>query len=129
MGLDADLVVELYELEESLWRPGSRFDPDYMDDVLAPGAFEFGRSGRAYDRDAILDVHGSRDAAIDIELPLLNFAVHELSDSVVLVTYTSIVRYEDVEVSHRSSVWVMHEGRWRLAFHQGTPTTLPPTVA
>jgi len=118
--------AELYALEESLWRPETRFDRARMDAILAPGAFEFGRSGRSYDRNALLPGEDHRGSEIDIDLPLSDFTVRRLSDTVALVTYTSVVRYDDVEVSHRSSVWVRDDGRWRLAFHQGTPLAQTP---
>jgi hypothetical protein len=113
--------AELYALEESLWRPETRFDRAYMDAILAAGAFEFGRSGRSYDRVGLLPEDGAHESEIDIDLPLSDFAVRYLSDTVALVTYLSVVRYDDVQVSHRSSVWVSSDGRWQLAFHQGTP--------
>ena len=42
---------ELRILEESLWRHETRFDRDYLQRVLHPDFFEFGRSGRVWTRD------------------------------------------------------------------------------
>jgi hypothetical protein len=41
-------VYDRRQLEESLWRPQTRFDREYTDNILAPDFFEFGRSGRVY---------------------------------------------------------------------------------
>ena len=73
----------LRELEESLWRSETRFDQAYMDRILAPDFFEFGRSGRTYTREDILTGPAHE---IDARLPLENFTVHPISNSVVLVT-------------------------------------------
>jgi len=45
---DDEMIDSLRWLEESLWREDSRYDPDYMDAILAPGFVEFGRSGRVW---------------------------------------------------------------------------------
>ena len=37
---------------------GTRFDRDYMELVLATDFIEFGRSGRSYDRDAVMAMTG-----------------------------------------------------------------------
>lgn len=108
----------LRELEESLWRPETRFDQAYMDRILAPDFFEFGRSGRRYTRE---DTLTTLPHEIDARLPLENFAVHPIDSSVVLVTYVSEVRYEEVEVGNRSSLWSKTDAGWQLRFHQGTP--------
>jgi len=110
---------QLRELEESLWRAERRFDRDYMDATLAPDFFEFGRSGRVYDRSDSLDVESG---AIHATLPLPQFAARLIARDVVLVTYVSEVTYGGaLERANRSSLWSRHASGWRLRFHQGTP--------
>ena len=119
MTLGADEHDQLRRLEESLWRPETRFNRDHMDEVLAPDFFEFGRSGRVYRREDTLDVPVQ---AIDATPRLTKFAVRSISADVALVTYVSEVTYAEVkEVANRSSLWSRHAGGWRLRFHQGTP--------
>ena len=118
MSLDDVDRAELQRLEESLWRPETRFDRDYMESVLAPDAREFGRSGRSYDRRAIIDATAGE---IRAEWPLRELTVQPVAADVALVTYVSVAEYESVEVSHRSTLWVRHAGTWRMVFHQGTP--------
>lgn len=89
-----------------------------MDAILGDEFFEFGRSGRIYERS---DTLGIPAQDIDITLPLKNFQAHPVADDVVLVTYVSEVQYDELEVASRSSLWVKTEGGWRLRFHQGTP--------
>jgi hypothetical protein len=110
----------LQHLEESLWRPETRYDEAWMRRVLHPDFREFGRSGRVYDPAATLAVEAS---AFEAELPLPEFAVAEPAPGVALVTYLSRVRYgEGVLAANRSSLWIRGADGWRLRFHQGTPT-------
>ena len=104
---------ELRLLEEGLWRAETRFDRAWMDEVLAPDFFEFGRSGRIYRREDTLAIEQQ-----PINARLSDFAVHEVAEDVRLCTYVSDV---DGELGNRSSLWVRTAGAWRLRFHQGTP--------
>src|SRR6516164_7020605 len=90
MTLTADEHDQLRRLEESLWRPETRFDRDHMNEVLAPDFFEFGRSGRVYRREDTLDVPAQ---PINARLPLAKFAVRLIAADVALVTYVSHVTY------------------------------------
>jgi hypothetical protein len=117
--LSQEDLSQLQELEENLWRSETRFDPSFMEQVLAPDFFEFGRSGRTYRRDAILNMPCS---PIHAALPLKDFAAHVIDAHVVLVTYRSEVTYGDVvEQGRRSSLWSKSAQGWKLRFHQGTP--------
>ncbi|WP_151115023.1 nuclear transport factor 2 family protein [Hypericibacter adhaerens] len=118
MPLTPDDIETLRRLEESLWRAETRFDRAYMERVLAPDFFEFGRSGRRYDRAQILAHSGD---TIRATLPLARFAVHPIGADAALVTYVSEVAYGTVERANRSSLWLRTEKGWRLQFHQGTP--------
>lgn len=118
--MDSPDVVQLRALEESLWRAETRYERGYMERVLDPEFAEFGRSGRSYTREQCLAATG---AEIRAELPLREFAAHEIGPDVVLLTYVSVVDYDERQVSNRSSLWVRNDGTWRLRFHQGTPAT------
>ena len=109
------------QLEESLWRPETRFDRHYYGSILHPDFFEFGHSGRVWTREQSIT---AQPGPIPIELPLPDLWVHEVTDAVVLITYVSVVRYGDAtRISNRSSLWQRVGDRWLLRFHQGTPTT------
>lgn len=115
---DTASEAEFRELEESMWRTETRFDRDYLERVLHPDFFEFGRSGRVWVRE---DTLTSEPGEIDARFPLPDFAVHPIDSDTVLVTYTSIVRHETWDYANRSSIWVRDAGTWRLRFHQATP--------
>jgi hypothetical protein len=103
-------------LEESMWRAETRFDQDYLRQVLHPDFLEFGRSGRVWTRDDTITAEPD-----PIDARLADFAVHPLGDDVVLVTYTSHVQREKADIGRRSSIWVRAGSSWQLRFHQGTP--------
>lgn len=112
--LGTGVEEELLALEAAMWDDPTRGDRTWMDVHLAEGFFEYGRSGRAYDRSAILDTE------IDaIRATLVDLRVRPLGRDAALVTYRS----EDHRgPANRASVWQRADARWRLAFHQGTPS-------
>ncbi len=117
--VELKLIEEMRQLEESLWR-STRYDSALMDETFAADFFEFGRSGRTYERAEMLfatdPVH-----KIDAILPLPNFQVRYLSDDIVQVTYVSEVKYDhETQRSNRSSIWSRTPSGWQLRFHQGT---------
>ncbi len=111
-------IEQLKKLEESLWISETRFHNDYMNSILSPDFFEFGRSGRIYTKEQSLSAPMQE---IHAKFPLKNFEVHQITDDVVLVTYVSEVQYEELEVGNRSSLWLRTLDGWKLKFHQGTP--------
>jgi hypothetical protein len=113
------MIEQILPLEESLWKARTRFDIRYMDSILHPDFFEFGRSGRRYDRETVLTAPAQ---PIDVTWPLQDFRLHTIDESTILVTYISEVTYDgQIELTNRSSLW-KKGSRWQLRFHQGTPT-------
>jgi ribonuclease HI len=107
-------VAEVVEKELSLLQPETRSSPDAVLDLLHERFREFGASGRIWNRSAIAQAlaadPGSGSEAQDM------MAV-QVAPDVVLLTY--LARTPD-RISLRSSLWVRHQGRWQLFFHQGT---------
>ena len=109
----------LQRLEEELWREETRFDRHRMNEVFADDFFEFGRSGRFYQREDTLDAKPQPIAAV---LPLPNLNIRLLTPDVAQVTYNSAVTYDGVvEHARRTSIWTRTRSGWQLRFHQGTP--------
>jgi hypothetical protein len=108
----------LRELEERLWVAEFRFDREWMDRVMAEDFFEYGRSGRSYDREQILDTPAQEIPAM---IPLPEFKARLISPNVAQVTYISVLTYPDGEErGRRSSIWSRSSEGWILRFHQGT---------
>jgi hypothetical protein len=119
MELSVEEREQLQRLEEELWREETRFDSAYMERVIAADFFEFGRSGRVYQRSDTLSAPRQPIAAV---IPLSDFKARLLSQDVAQVTYNSQVTYNGVvEKARRSSIWSRTADGWALRFHQGTP--------
>lgn len=107
------------QLEEAFWREETRFDIQYIKDLMAEDFIEVGRSGRIYDKSSIL---AAQRQPINAVIPLSNFSVRLLSDKVVQTTYDSCVtRQSGALYARRSSIWSREVDGWQLRFHQGTP--------
>ena len=91
-----------------------------MNATFADDCFEFGRSGRVWMRD---DMLFDGCPPINIVLPLPHLKITLLNQATALVTYDSIVKGETLQHAHRSSIWSLIGGQWKLRFHQGTPFT------
>lgn len=119
---DADLF---YRLETSLHRPDTRMSPQQVSDLLADEFFEFGKSGRVYNKQITVDALASEGSSGTTIVPqVADFSVTSLSSDVVLVTYRSIRVADETSKSFetlRSSIWKLSSGRWQMVFHQGTP--------
>lgn len=119
MSLSKSDSAKLKELEESLWRSETRFDLAHQEKIFAPDFFEFGRSGKTYTREQMLQ---TEQQPIRAKLPLQNFCIHPLDANNVLVTYVSEVHCAGkIENANRCSVWSKTSTGWQLRFHQGTP--------
>jgi hypothetical protein len=109
----------LTRLEEGMWREVTRFDRTFQEQQFATDFFEFGRSGRVYTRDQIIQLDSQPIHAV---LPLPNLAIRLLDQNTAQVTYNSQVEYDSiVEHARRSSIWSRTESGWVICFHQGTP--------
>ena len=90
-----------------------------MESVLAEDFFEFGRSGRVYQRRDTISAEGYSFEAV---FPLPDFEVRLISEDVAQVTYNSQATYDGVLLkARRSSIWLRMPQGWVLKFHQGTP--------
>ena len=111
----ADLRRHLYDLEERLAGPAARISREEAEELLAEDFFEFGSSGRIVDREKVV-------SGIAMLSPnawsIANFRLTMLADGIALVTY--IATQAGRGSSLRSSIWKRIDGRWRMAFHQGT---------
>jgi hypothetical protein len=109
----------LERLESELWQGETRFNLQRMNELIADDFFEFGRSGRVYQRQDTLAIDRQ---AIDAVLPLPKFCARLLDKNTAQVTYDSAVKYNGVvEYAHRSSIWSRSIDGWIIRFHQGTP--------
>jgi hypothetical protein len=116
---DAELLAHLTELEIALMRNAGPGDAAQAEALLHPLAEEVGRSGRHYDRAALLSLLAESNSVEQTDVQASGFALQRLAADVALLRYRS----ERLSgVTERSSIWQRDEsGAWRLRFHQGTP--------
>ena len=118
-----DLLSHLRELEVALHQPKVRRDPTRLNQLLHNSFSEFGRSGRSYSRDEILELLSHEVPSRTIWSQ--DFTVAEIAEDVALLTYKSAYIDANGELGRhtlRSSLWQRTALGWRMRFHQGTPT-------
>jgi len=116
----ASPAEHLRSLEEALLDPSLRKDRVAVEKLLAEDFVEFGSSGRVWTRDRIFELLASETFS-PVLIQKFNFI--PLAEHIALVTYRAV--HTDAtkgSPSLRSSIWVKESGKWRLKFHQGTPT-------
>ncbi|HTB96564.1 MAG TPA: DUF4440 domain-containing protein [Terracidiphilus sp.] len=118
--VDAATVAEVERLERLLLEPEVRRDRERVAALLTDDFFEFGKSGRVWTRERILEMLGSEDYT---QPEVEDFTCHGIAADVVLVTYRTVRGNDGTgerDVTLRSSIWVKDAGRWKVRFHQGT---------
>ncbi len=124
MEINSETYLKLKTLEEGLWQSKFRFDMQWMEQVLAADFFEYGRSGRVYQRQDTLNIPYQEIAA---QIPLPNLKIRLIDDRVAQITYISDVNHDgEHHKALRSSLWSCLNGNWQLRFHQGTPLPMEP---
>lgn len=112
------LALHLRDLEESLLLPDVR-KSQILVDLLADEFVEFGSSGRIYNK---ADLVSTLQAETPSTQTASSFELTELSPEVALLTYRVHLHCEPPVHTLRSSLWKQIGGRWRMIFHQATPT-------
>ena len=116
---DKILLAELIKNETALIDPTARKNPEILHYLLSPTFFEFGCSGRIWQRpDTIKGLSSTNAPNIDAT----DFKLHRLSSDVVLLTFKTTKLESSGSSSSvlRSSIWKQNEGGWQMMFHQGT---------
>ncbi|MDN2709585.1 nuclear transport factor 2 family protein [Janthinobacterium sp. SUN118] len=117
----ADLAAQLLALETALQSQAVRADSARLAALLAEEFVEFGSSGNRWTRAATLaDLPEEQFCQRSIS----QFQARWLADDAAFVTYHCL-RHASAALpagaSWRSSLWKWRDGRWQMAFHQGTP--------
>ncbi|MFJ7746918.1 DUF4440 domain-containing protein [Peribacillus sp. NPDC097295] len=116
--MDADLKIQLRELEESHIGLEVRKSRKKLDEILADNFFEIGSSGYMFDKKECLET-----GVVLTKMSLHNYEIYPLAPDVVLSTYFIVDRTRNRN-TYRSSIWKYIDGRWQLYFHQGTISPL-----
>jgi len=120
-----DDLDEIRQLEERLLQVEVRRSEQQLSQILASTFMEIGSSGTVWNKDQIIrNLQGEQPARRVLD----EFHAQALAPGVVLATYRvkRFAEADDLEASSlRSSIWVLRDGRWQMAFHQGTAQRLP----
>jgi hypothetical protein len=119
---------ELEILERRLLDPKIRRDARALDEMLADEFREIASTGEVFDKKGIIQ---ALRAAPPVKVEIERFQTTSLAPGVALATFTyyrGATLGRPAATSLRSSVWRRADGRWRLAFHQGTLLGAPKTA-
>ena len=120
----ADLNAHICSLERSLLDPAVRRSPALVAELLADDFIEFGSSGRRFTK---VEIIAALQGAPPVTITATDFPVTQLADTALLLTYRASRDSDPPAYSLRSSIWQLRGHKWRIVFHQGTPTTEAPT--
>lgn len=102
--------------ERSLHDPATRSDRAQLEQLLHPDYVEFSSNGRLWTRAAVLEALTTRPGTV-AALQVLEMGAQQATPDTVIVTS---VAQHGLRRSVRNSVWVLHEGSWRMRLHQAT---------
>jgi hypothetical protein len=115
--IDLSLEEHIFNLEKKLMT----YDDEAVNDLLAEDFLEFGSSGKSFDKKAILEAVLLGTMNKSVKFTVTDFQIKWLAPGVVLATYHTL-RHNDRVHALRSSIWKLTDGKWKMVFHQGTPT-------
>jgi len=116
-----ELDALLLKLEGALHLREVRANAAQLEELLDDGFHELGVSGETWTRPAIIEA--LREETFS-RRTMTDFRVLRMAPDVALVTYRvhrEAIPERPAADSLRSSLWRRRHGRWRMAFHQGTP--------
>jgi len=118
-------AATLKRLEARLQIPSVRTSRRQLDLLLAEEFVEFASSGGIYSKRKLIDELCSDPRESQRRFATLQkLNVAWLGEDVALLTYRSAKVQGDNprQIANRASIWKRIDGRWRMVFHQGTPT-------
>ena len=114
----AQVASELKQLEPFFHTPATYPTPARVEELLDPDFCEVGGSGRKYCRAQVVQILAERTKAGIFELMNAEeFSCIGIADDSYLATY--LLRQKD-RLTHRSSIWRLVDGCWKILYHQGT---------
>jgi hypothetical protein len=115
----------IFQLENDLLKSEIRKSPQKLSELLAEEFIEFTSSGSEYHYKNS-DVFQKQEDNSELLWQITDFRIKQLSEDCILAIY-KVVKHnepnENKKYSLRSSIWKSYCGKWKMIFHQGTPTS------
>lgn len=112
----------IFKLENKLQQPDVRKSVEQLEELISDDLIEFGSSGQIYTRK---DVLNNLPVSPEIKFIMTDFKIKILSSDIIQSLFkTEKINQETGSKTHsiRSSLWRNEKGKWKMLFHQGTPT-------
>jgi hypothetical protein len=115
---EAEAFKELLAREPIFHRPELGTSRAHFEGMTDESFWEVGASGRAYDREFVLENLERRYATPHVdEWEIADFACRALGRSTFVATY---LLKQGARLSRRSTLWRHTESGWSAMYHQGT---------
>lgn len=112
----------LFDLEAELQKSEVRKSVEKLNEIISDDFREITSSGTVTDKQ---DCFVNLPAAPEIKFVMTDFSVRELATDLVQTffkTEKTIIGTDKISYSMRNSIWKNENGKWKMIFHQGTPT-------
>ncbi len=115
------LSSRLKDLEESLLSEMFRKNSERLNELIADEFIEIGKSGKIWTKQSVIEALNKESYT---EIVITGFNLKLLTENIALVTYTAHHKQKGNPSSKslRSSIWKMADNKWKIIFHQGTPS-------
>ena len=120
--MEEDIKETIFNLEKELQKPDVRKSIEKLDELISDDFQEITSSGVVTTKS---DCFVNLPAAPEINFEMTDFKINILSKEIIqslFKTKKTIVGTDKVSYSMRSSLWKNENGKWKMLFHQGTPT-------
>ncbi|MCB8817369.1 nuclear transport factor 2 family protein [Desulfosporosinus shakirovi] len=121
------IAKHILQLENSLLTSEIRKSPQKIAGLLVDDFIEFTGSGSEYHYKNG-DVFQEQNDNSDLDWEIINFKIRELATDCILAMY-KVDKHSDLDerkkYSLRSSIWKRYDSKWKIVFHQGTPSLSP----
>jgi hypothetical protein len=121
--MDKNIEKTLFELEAELQKPDVRKSIEKLNGLISDEFREITSLGTVKNKQ---DCFVSLPAAPEIKFVMTDFSVRELAPNLMQTFFkTEKTEINTGKVSHsiRNSIWINENGKWKMIFHQGTPTS------
>jgi hypothetical protein len=112
----------IFDLETELQKDEVRISVERLDELISDDFKEITSSGDVTNKQ---DCFVNLPSAPKIDFIMTDFQTRELTPDLVqsfFKTEKTVIETGKKSFSKRSSIWKNENGKWKMIFHQGTPT-------